>query len=189
MAPSDRKHQKRLKEAERKLIKMNKLRVQGKITKEEFAQALRPYKDELIELGYPIKIKEKPGEDSRPIPEEGSIQVVSVQTSEVTVKPYRKRSTLTIEEIEHSIDRLSAGSEHGERLRRLYAERYGEELAPPEEEFNVAITTDEPVGPEEPSAAPEPKRELLGGGEEADKKPFWKNIFSKKDNTKAQGEL
>ena len=184
MAPSDRKHQKRLKEAERKLIKMNKLRVQGKINKEEFAQALRPYKDELIELGYPIKIKDKPMQE--PTPEEGPIQVVSVQPSEVTVKPYEKRSTLTIEEIEQSIDRLSAGSEHGEGLRRLYAERYGEELTPPEKDINVTITAEKPIGYGAPS--PAPGKEPPGGGGEADKKPFWKSIFSKKDNAEATGE-
>ena len=184
MAPSDRKHQKRLKEAERKLIKMNKLRVQGKISKEEFAQALRPYKDELIELGYPIKIKDKPMQE--PIHEEGSIQVVSIKPSEVTVKPYEKRSTLTIEEIEHSIDRLSTGSEHGERLRRLYAERYGEELEPPVKDINVTITADRPIGSEDPT--PAPGKEPSGGGDEADRKPFWKNIFSKKDDAEATGE-
>ncbi len=186
MAPSDRKHQKRLKEAERKLIKMNKLRVQGKISKEEFAQALRPYKDELIELGYPIKIKDKPRQESEPTPEEGSIQVVSIKPSEVTVKPYEKRSTLTIEEIEHSIDRLSSGSEHGERLRMLYEERYGEELTPPTKDINVTITADRQAGLKAP--VPVPEKGLLEEGDEADKKPFWKNIFSKKDNVKAQGE-
>lgn len=31
---------------------------QGKISKEELKEALRPYKNELMELGYPVKIKE-----------------------------------------------------------------------------------------------------------------------------------
>ncbi|MGA1819869.1 MAG: hypothetical protein ACMUHU_02550, partial [Thermoplasmatota archaeon] len=50
----DRQHQKRLKEAKKVYEKNLKAFSQGKITKDELKEKLRPYKFELKELGYPV---------------------------------------------------------------------------------------------------------------------------------------
>jgi hypothetical protein len=48
----------RLKEAQRVYERSFKEFCRGKISKEELKEKLRPYKEELKELGYPIKVKE-----------------------------------------------------------------------------------------------------------------------------------
>jgi hypothetical protein len=51
-------HKNKLREAQRIYTKNFKAFKQGKISKEEMKEALRPYKYELRELGYPIRIQE-----------------------------------------------------------------------------------------------------------------------------------
>jgi hypothetical protein len=120
-----------LKEAQKTYTKYLKAFQQGKITKDELKEKLRPYKYELKELGFPVKIKdeeEKPSET--PTKEERSMEP---ERAPITYKPWKKRSSLTIEEIERSVDTLSPGRFTSEKLKKLYETRFGEELAPPEE--------------------------------------------------------
>jgi len=185
MASPEREHKKRLKEAEKTLIRMNKLRVQGKIGKEEFVQALRPYKDELIELGYPIRTKEGTKEEA--VSEKENIedrkQKERVGHRVDTDIRWRKRSTLTMDEIERSIDRFSTGKKPSGSLQRIFQERYGEELEPPEEGVTFTMGSDDGGDPpvEEELRAEEPEEDGTAGSE---KKPFWKSMIPGKGKDK-----
>ena len=127
LAQDDKQHKKRLKEAH-KYFKAFK---QGKISKDELKERLRPYKYELKELGYPVKIKDDDG--TKEENEEGKEPSTSTQKITVAYKPWTQSSSLTISEIERNVDLLSIGSSTSENLKRIYASRYGEELPPPEE--------------------------------------------------------
>jgi hypothetical protein len=131
LAPEDKQHKKRLKEAQKTYTKYLKAFQQGKITKDELKEKLRPYKYELKELGFPVKIKDEEEKTSdTPGKEETSKEPDRVP---VAYKPWKKRSSLTIEEIERRVDTLSPGRSTSEKLKKLYETRFGEELAPPED--------------------------------------------------------
>ena len=102
MAQDDKQHKKRLKEARRIYERSFKAFKQGKIDKDELKEKLRPYKYELKELGYPVKIKD----DDRPKEEkkEGSEAPKVQQKITVAYKPWAQRSSLTIEEIERFLE-------------------------------------------------------------------------------------
>lgn len=185
MAPGDKQHKKRLKEAEKTYSKSMKAFQQGKISKDELKERLRPYKYELKELGYPVKIKD----DDRP-KEETTIKEEAKTPTKITYTSWKKRSSLTMEEIEDRIDTLSFGGKPSDSLRKLYQEKYGEDLMPPEN-----LLPFEPVKEELPTrrvrgalpAADEEQDTVLRGNEETEKKPFWKSIF--KGNRKEEQEL
>jgi hypothetical protein len=130
LAQDDKQQKKRLKEAQKTYNKFFKAFKQGKITKDELKEKLRPYKYELKELGYPVKIKD----DDRPKEEKEEEKVQEKKETNVVIsyKPWSKRSSLTIEEIERNIDMMSVGSS-SESLKKLYLSKYGEELPPPED--------------------------------------------------------
>jgi hypothetical protein len=130
LAPEDKQHQKRLKEAKKIYTKSLKAFQQGKITKDELKEKLRPYKYELKELGFPVKIKD---EEEKPSEAPKKEEDKKPERSPIAYKAWNKRSSLTIEEIEKSIDTLSPGRSTSEKLKKLYESRFGEELAPPED--------------------------------------------------------
>ncbi|MFO8051308.1 MAG: hypothetical protein R6V01_06375 [Thermoplasmatota archaeon] len=170
MAPDEKEHKKRLKEAEKTYGKSMKAFKQGKMSKEELKDTLRPYKYELKELGYPVKIKDddEKAHQEKQGPEKAALKIDRT--------PWKKRSPLTLEEIEHRIDELSLGGDPSESLRRLYQDRYGEDLLPPEN-----------LVPFEPAAEELPERKAKGalpaadeeeeGTEKKDNRPFWKSLF------------
>ncbi len=181
MAQDDKQHKKRLKEAQKTYNKYFKAFKQGKITKDELKERLRPYKFELKELGYPVKIKD----DDRPEEEvkKDAGEAPKKQQLAVAYKPWSKRSSLTIEEIEKEVDYLSIGASTSESLKRIYQNKYGEELPPPED--LVPFETGEKELPPRkvrgalPSASDENEEEgseLVAG----EKRSFWKNIFKEK---------
>ncbi|MBN1390197.1 MAG: hypothetical protein JXA22_06105 [Candidatus Thermoplasmatota archaeon] len=128
----DRQHKKRLKEADRVYKKFFKAFQQGKVTKEELREKLRPYKFELKELGYPVKIRDDEKPPQQPSDEKKE-EARTTPASRVTYRPWSKRSSLTIEEIEKRIDHRSLETSTSEPLRSLYRSMYGEELPPPED--------------------------------------------------------
>lgn len=182
MPQDERQHKKRLKEADKVYKKYFKAFTQGKVTKDELREKLRPYKFELKELGYPVKIREDekpPGEMS-----EGKKEEVKTTTSaevatasKVDFRPWSKRSTLTMEEIEKRIDLRSIGTSTSEPLSSLYRSRYGEELPPPED-----LVPFEPPRKDLPAArtrealpaAPDEEEEEEVAGE---KRSFWKSLI------------
>ena len=97
LAQDDKQHKKRLKEARRTYERSFKAFKQGRMDKDELKEKLRPYKYELKELGYPVKIKD----DDRPKEEEKAKIETPGSQQKITVayKPWAQRSSLTIEEI------------------------------------------------------------------------------------------
>ena len=181
MAPEEKQHKKRLKEAENTYSKSMKAFKQGKISKEDLKDKLRPYKHELKELGYPVKIKD----DDRPKDEnKDEIRETPIK---ITYKPWKNRSSLTIEEIESRVDTLSYGAVPSDSLKKLYLERYGEDLLPPENLLPFeSVRNDLPertVKGELPAVKEEEEDLMVRGNEEPEKKPFWKSLFkgAKKD--------
>ncbi|MBN1540035.1 MAG: hypothetical protein JW939_07810 [Candidatus Thermoplasmatota archaeon] len=181
MPEDDRQHRKRLKEADKVYKKYFKAFKQGKVTKDELRERLRPYKFELKELGYPVKIKD----DERPSGEQpvekkeeekATPGAAAMTGSKVTYRPWSKRSTLTMEEIEKNIDLRSIGTSGSEPLSSLYRSRYGEELLPPGD-----------LVPFEPSRrdlpAPRPREALPAPSDEAEeevageKRSFWRSLI------------
>lgn len=189
MAPTDRKHEKKLREAERAYNKWRKAFLAGKISKDEFKDKLRPFKYELHELKL-VKLKE----GDTPPKEEGDEpasekKVIDVQRP-VTYHPWKKASSLTIEEIERRVDLLSLGSKPSETLQMLYEKRYGEDLAPPQDLVTFHVDDEEddvedlptrsyselpPVGEDKESTGDEE-----GADDETKKKPFWKGLLKRK---------
>lgn len=182
MAQDDKQHKKRLKEAQKTYNKYFKAFKQGKITKDELKERLRPYKFELKELGYPVKIKD----DDRPKEEvkEDEGEGAKKQQIVIAYKPWSKRSSLTIEEIQRNVDLMSIGSSTSESLKKLYQSKYGEELPLPEDlvpfETGVKELPSRKVRGALPSASDEEEEE---GSEElvaGEKRSFWKSIFKEK---------
>lgn len=183
MPEDDRQHKKRLKEAQKVYDRNIKAFSQGKITKDELKEKLRPYKFELKELGYPVKIKD----DERP---PGEAEVEAKEESKpakvpVSYKPWSKRSSLTVDEIERSVDILSIGSSPSESLKSLYKSKYGEELPPPQD-----LIPFERPGKELPSS--KPKAALPAAEEEeettvaGEKRSFWKSLVKGKKEKGAE---
>lgn len=191
MAQDDKQQKKRLKEAQRTYNKFFKAFKQGKITKDELKEKLRPYKYELKELGYPVKIKDddKPKEEEEE--EKETVQKVKDQRIPVSYKPWSKRSSLTIEEIERKVDLLSIGSSSSDTLKKLYQSRYGEELPPPDDlvpfergerelpsrKVKGALPAAEDDGAEDGS-------ELVAG----EKRSFWKSLVKGRKEVKQEQE-
>jgi len=128
LAPDDKQHKKRLKEAQKTYTRYLKAFQQGKITKDELREKLRPYKFELKELGFPVKIKD---EEERPSGAPEKVEEERPRQVPIVYNPWKKRSSLTIEEIEKRVDTLSPGRSTSDKLKKLYESRFGEELAPP----------------------------------------------------------
>lgn len=185
MPADDKEKKKRQKEAARVYEKSMKAFSQGKITKEELKDRLRPYKYDLKDLGYPVTIKE----DDRPREEENApVKEKEAGPKEpLSYAPWKKRSQLTMEEIESEVDSLSLSRSPSDSLRKLYQERYGEDLAPPEE-----LVPFEPVReglPERKISGELPAAEedtVVKGNEPRDKAPFWKSMF-KRSSSKEGG--
>jgi hypothetical protein len=190
LASTDRQHEKKLREAEKAYNKWKKAFLAGKISKEELKEKLRPYKYELHDLNL-VKLKEgdiPPEKSEQPAPDEAKGEVHK-PIDPVTYPPWRKRSSLTLEEIEDNIDMLSLESRPSETLQMLYEKRYGEQLSPPENPVIFSIeeedeeedqvpgrkigelpSFDEGEDEEEPS--PEPEKP----GMRKERKPFWKGL-------------
>jgi hypothetical protein len=199
MASTDRKHEKKLREAEKEYNKWKKAFLAGKITKEELKERLRPFKYELHELNL-VKLKEgdlppKETEEEEEAKEEEK-KVIDVK-EKVSYSPWSKRSSLTIEEIEERVDLLSLGSRPSETLQMLYEKRYGEDLSPPEDLISYHVEAE--VEDDDESGLPPSRREELpefddafddsrknddedgeDGGEKKEKKPFWKGLLKRK---------
>ena len=191
MASPDKKHKKKLKEADKAFQKQYKLLKSGKITKEEFKKKIKPFKEELIELGYPIKSsgedeerEEKPEEAEAEKVEKPKEKPDNEQKVPVKVNPWKKKSQLTIEEIESRVDELSLGGRPSDGLRKLYQEKYGEELESPEQDdtllpyqFEDESETETEMPPEEESDETEESQE----GKKP-KKGIFKSVFGKSRN-------
>ncbi len=186
MAPDEKQQKKKLKEAQKIYTKSFKAFKQGKITKDELKERLRPYKYELRELGYPVKIKDDDPGQSGTVQEKEDTPTESPIT--ISYKPWNRRSTLTVEEIETRIDMLDAGRAPSESLKRLYEARYGEELPPPEDLIPFERADNElparksrgdlPPGPdqeEDRTPASRPQR-----------RPFLKSLFKGSKEAKTQ---
>jgi hypothetical protein len=177
LAQDDKQHKKRLKEAQKTYNKFFKAFKQGKISKDELKERLRPYKYELKELGYPVKIKDD--DDAKEESKEGTEPSKSTQKITVAYKPWTQRSALTISEIERNVDLLSIGSSTSENLKRIYASRYGEELPPPEDLVPFENAQRELPSKKIMGALPSATEEQSEGGEEVvagEKRSFWKSI-------------
>ena len=187
MASPDKTHKKKLKEADKAFQKQYKLLKSGKITKEEFKKKIKPFKNELIELGYPIKSsgddeKEETPEKAEPVEtkEEEIREEEPEEERSIKVNPWRKRSQLTIDEIEGRVDELSLGGKPSDGLRRLYQEKYGEDLeSPAEDPLLIPFQADEEGDQEEETInedaedSPEPEEE------NGSRKGFLKSMFGK----------
>jgi hypothetical protein len=176
LAQEDKQQKKRLKEAQKTYNKFFKAFKQGKITKDELKEKLRPYKYELKELGYPVKIKD----DDRPKEEKEEEQIKETKETKIAIsyKPWSKRSSLTIEEIERKVDLLSMGST-SDNLKRLYQSKYGEELPPPEdlipfERGGLTLPSRKVKGalPAAGDDAEEEGSQMVAG----EKRSFWKSL-------------
>lgn len=194
MARTDRKQEKKLKEAEKAYNKWKRAFIAGKITKDELKDKLRPYKYELHELNLvklkegdlPPKDEDKTDEGSQETGKEPAVR------KPVTYPPWKKRSSLTMEEIEDRVDLLSLGKKPSETLKMLYEKRYGEELSPPEDPILLDIDEEDLKElPEDtsyglPPAEEEDEEEPSGSDDEENqekadqKKPFWKGLLKRK---------
>lgn len=138
LAQTDRNHEKRLKEAEKAYGRWKKAYLSGKISKDELKEKLRPYKYELHELNL-VKLKEEAAHPPRETgegpsaPEGGAGEDEAGASLRADHSPWKRRSSLTMEEIEKRIDLLSLGSRPSETLQMLYEKRYGEQLEPPQD--------------------------------------------------------
>ncbi|MFW3146193.1 MAG: hypothetical protein ACMUIE_05225 [Thermoplasmatota archaeon] len=186
MPADDKEKKKRQKEAAKVYEKSMKAFSQGKLSKEELKDRLRPYKYELKDLGYPVTIKDddRPREEDK-APDQGEAVLIK---EPVTYAPWRKRSQMTIEEIESRVDSLSLSRTPSDSLRKLYHEKYGEDLAPPEELVPFEqIREDLPqrrISGELPAA--EEGDLVVKGNEPKGKGPFWKSMF-KRSSSKEGG--
>ncbi|MGA1872656.1 MAG: hypothetical protein ACMUHY_03200 [Thermoplasmatota archaeon] len=177
MPEDERQHKKKLKEAKKVYEKNFKAFSQGKITKDELKDKLRPYKYELKELGYPVKIKDDdgPSDDEKGKPGEESTKKSKPVKAPVSYRTWAKRSSLTTEEIERNIDILSLGSSTSESLKSLYKSKYGEELPPPEDLIPFEK-------PDKELPATRPRSALPSADVEAEdtvageKRSFWKSL-------------
>lgn len=185
LASDDKKHAKRLKEADKIFQKQYKLLKTGKITKDQFKEKIKPYKEELIELGYPIKsskkeeVREEPkSEPAAPVEAEEKTEPV---VGRITVNQWKKRSSLTTEEIEERIDEISLGRNPSDGLKALYEAKYGEELEPPTELVQFTIPggseSDDPVSDIPDEQEPSESQAIVETGK---KKGFFKSVFKKK---------
>lgn len=188
MVSLDKDKKKRLKEASSLYEKSLKAFQKGDITKEELKERLRPYKYELKELGYPVKIKDDepqaPGGESAP----ASASAAPSEKEEVTgrsrsaplplnISPWTRRSQMTLEEVERRIDTISLTKHPSERLQSRYQSRYGEDLAPPLDlvpyTASPKLSAQAPKGPEQVPGAPSDA--LPDDG--SPRKPFWKGLL------------
>ena len=191
MASPDKKHKKKLKEADKAFQKQYKLLKSGKITKEEFKKKIKPFKKELIELGYPIKSSGE-DEETEEKPEEAETEKVEKPQEKpeeerkvsVKVNPWKKKSQLTIEEIESRVDELSLGGRPSDGLRKLYQERYGEELESPEQEKTLLPYEFEDESEAETEMHTEEESDETEEPEETkkSKKGIFKSVFGKSRN-------
>lgn len=188
MVSLDKDKKKRLKEASSLYEKSLKAFQKGEITKEELKERLRPYKYELKELGYPVKIKDDepqaPVGESGPASastapsekEEGTGKAISVPL-QLNIAPWARRSQMTLEEVERRIDTISLTKHPSERLQSRYQSRYGEDLAPP---LDLVPYT---ASPKLPAQTPNGPEQVLGAPTDAlpeegsPKRPFWKGLL------------
>ncbi len=194
MASTDRQHEKKLREAEKAYNKWKKAFLAGKISKDELKEHLRPFKYELNELNL-VKLKEgdlppeaekESGSEDQKVPE-------TKPMASVSYPPWKKRSSITMDEIEERVDLLSLDSRPSETLQMLYEKRYGEELSPPSDPvtFKVESEDDEeyllpgasirqlPSFEEEEKEEDTPG-ELEGPVKRKERKPFWKGLGRRK---------
>ena len=188
MAQDDKEHKKKLKEAQKTYNKFFKAFKQGKITKDELKEKLRPYKYELKELGYPVKIKD----DDRPKEESKTEKTEEVKEHKIPVsyKPWSKRSSMTIEEIEKNVDLMSLGSSSSDSLKRLYQSRYGEELAPPNDLIPFESGGNELPQRRVRGALPAAEEVEDDGSETVagEKRSFWKSLVKGRKEAKQEQE-
>lgn len=191
MAQDEKQQKKRLKEAKRTYNKYFKAFKQGKVTKDELKEKLRPYKYELKELGYPVKIKDddRPKEDKNE--EKGeAVKETAVTKIPISYKPWSKRSSMTIEEIERKVDHLSFGSS-SDTLKKLYQSRYGEELPPPDDLVPFESGERELPSRKVKGALPAAEDEEGEGGTElvaGEKRSFWKSLVKGRKEEKQEQE-
>lgn len=194
MSSLDREKSRRLKEASALYEKSLKAFKRGDITKDELKDRLRPYKYELKELGYPVRIKDddapvqETGKPSLTPPEAPVVNEEVAQEAGTTrpafdVTPWSKRSQLTIEEMERRIDSITLTRRPSEKLMSMYQSRYGEELEPPLDlvpyTASAGPSAPSPNGPGPVQDAPAP----AAGDDGAQKRPFWKGIFKGRRKT------
>lgn len=193
MASIDKKKEKKLKEAEKAYNKWKRAYLSGRISKEELKDKLRPYKYELNELNL-VKLKE--GDEPSKEGEEGKETEAKKVMKPVSYPPWKKRSSLTVEEIETRVDQLSLGSRPSETLQKLYERRYGEELEAPKDLLVYHIDDEDEEDIEdhhdhflEEEEEVEPVQTLSTKdqeeAEEGEKKPFWKGILKRKNKGEA----
>ncbi len=188
MVSLDKDKKKRLKEARSLYEKSLKAFQKGDITKEELKERLRPYKYELKELGYPVKIKDDepqapaggsgPGTaPNAPSDREEVTRVVVPASVTLNITPWSRRSQLTLDEVEKRIDSISLTKKPHEKLRSRYQSMYGENLEAPLElvpyTASPSVPAEEPKGPGQVQAAPSDPPT----NEDATRKPFWKGLF------------
>ena len=181
MASLEKDKKRRLKEADDAYKKYVKAFKNGKISKDELKDKLRPYRFELKELGYNVKIKEDA--EQAPQTETAATQAAAAQTFEASEVPttypgWKKRSSLTVEEIESRVDVLSLSANPSETLKKLYQQRYGEELAPPLDLVHYEAPSGR-VQPPPDGDAPEAGLPPAAS-EDPERKPFWKGLLRKK---------
>lgn len=191
MVSLDKEKKKRQKEAKTVYEKSLKAFNNGEISKDQLKERLRPYKYELKELGYPVKIKdeEQPPQldtskatgslaDAMAGKEQADPGRTGMLPSDVV--PWKKRSHLTLDEIEKRIDQISLSKKPSERLQTMYHNRYGEDLEPPLDlvPYRVSSGTDQPDVA--PSPAPQQTSDAGNGDDSTGKRPFWKGLFKGK---------
>ena len=190
MAPTDRKHEKKLREAERSYNKWKKAFLAGRISKDELKDKLRPYKYELHELNL-VKLKESDHPSTEGEDEPASEKKVIDVQKPTTYPPWKKASSLTIEDIEGKVDQLSLGAKPSETLQMLYEKRYGEDLAPPQDLVSFHVDDEDDSMEDLPtrsySELPPVEESSEGADDEGDvddkgskKKRFWKGLLKRK---------
>jgi len=139
LAENDRKHQKRLKEAQKTWDRYTGLYKAEKITSDELKDKLRPFKDELIELGLIKGDRKEEAPPAQPGPEVPMREPVR-RAVPIPSEPWTRRSNLTVDEIRERIDMLgSAGP--SESLRETYRSKYGEDLPTPPEDVTFQVSS------------------------------------------------
>ncbi|MCU0799513.1 MAG: hypothetical protein MUC62_07565 [Candidatus Thermoplasmatota archaeon] len=188
MASLDKDKKKRLKEASSLYEKSLKAFQKGDITKEELKERLRPYKYELRELGYPVKIKDDEGQPSTGVngpvaapiaasDKEDDARRTAAASYTLNITPWSRRSQLTMDEVEKRVDTISLTKQPSEKLQSMYQDRYGEDLRPPLDLVPYTASSNgppqAPKGPGQVQLAPSDAQ----ADEDSPRKPFWKGLF------------
>jgi len=173
----DRKHEKRLMQAQRTWDKYTALYKEGRIDSEGLKEKLRPYKEELVELKLIKGDRKEPAQEEKAAQEAKAPEPTQV-TVNVGARSYRRRSTLTIDEIHRRIERLGLTGP-SEDLMETYKRRYGEDLPRPSEDVTFEIASrpreEEDRAVDEDPEPERPRREELSERS----KGFLKGLFQR----------